>query len=159
MDAVLTRTKKAQPRTVQAISLTATKEKAGWVAPSAVFLLGFTLRLAYIGHESVGFDEAFSMTVSRLPLHEMFRQLVADFVHPPLHYLVLRGWFKLFGFGVFQARLLSALFSTLAVVLLYVSPDTFLIAGQLFSLRCCCPYRKSRSCLRRSRALTHSSTS
>jgi 4-amino-4-deoxy-L-arabinose transferase-like glycosyltransferase len=119
MDAVLTRTKKAQPRTVQAISLTATKEKAGWVAPSAVFLLGFTLRLAYIGHESVGFDEAFSMTVSRLPLHEMFRQLVADFVHPPLHYLVLRGWFKLFGFGVFQARLLSALFSTLAVVLLY----------------------------------------
>lgn len=120
MDAVLTRTEKTQPRPVQGISLTATKGKAGWLAPVAVFLFGFALRLAYIGHESVGFDEAFSMTVSQLPLREMFRQLVADFVHPPLHYLVLRGWFRLFGFGVFQARLLSALFSTLAVVLLYL---------------------------------------
>jgi len=118
-EAVLNHIEKASPPSSVGISSAADWWKAAWVAPAAVFLLGLVLRLAYISHESVGFDEAFSMTVSRLPLHEMFRQLVADFVHPPLHYLVLRGWFRLFGFGVFQARLLSALFSTLAVVLLY----------------------------------------
>jgi mannosyltransferase len=91
----------------------------GRVVAPVIFVLGFALRILYINHESVGFDEAFSMTVSRLPLREMLQQLVEDFVHPPLHYFVLRGWFKLFGFGVFQARLLSALFGTLAVVLVY----------------------------------------
>jgi mannosyltransferase len=88
------------------------------VAP-VIFVLGFALRILYINHESVNYDEAFSLTVSRLPLREMLQQLVEDFVHPPLHYFVLRGWFKLFGFGVFQARLLSAIFGTLAVVLVY----------------------------------------
>lgn len=89
------------------------------VLPLLIFMLGFALRILYLNHESVGFDEAFSMTVSQLPLREMIRQLVEDFVHPPLHYFVLRGWFKLFGFGVLQARLLSVLFGTLAVVLAY----------------------------------------
>jgi 4-amino-4-deoxy-L-arabinose transferase-like glycosyltransferase len=118
-EAVLNRTQKASRTSAAGISSAATLWNMGWVAPSAVFLLGLALRLAYINHESVGFDEAFSMTVGRLPLHEMFRQLIADFVHPPLHYLVLRGWFRLFGFGILQARLLSALFSTLAVLILY----------------------------------------
>ncbi len=116
-EAVLNRRETSRP--TEGIFGAAAWWKMAWVAPAAVCLLGFALRVAYISHESVGFDEAFSMTVSQLPLREMFRQLVADFVHPPLHYLVLRGWFRLFGFGVFQARLLSALFSTLAVVLLY----------------------------------------
>lgn len=88
-------------------------------APAAVFLLSFALRIAYIGHESVGYNEAITLTVSQLPRSEIIRALVADFFHPPLHVLLLRGWFKLFGFGVLQARLLSALFSTLAVVLVY----------------------------------------
>jgi uncharacterized membrane protein len=88
--------------------------------PGMIVLLGFLLRVLYINHESLDGDEAFSMTVSQLPLREMMRQLVDDFVHPPLHYFMLRGWFKLLGFGVLQARMLSVVFGTLAIVFLYL---------------------------------------
>ncbi len=100
-----------------------------WVALAAVFLLGFALRIAYINQESVGQDESFSMRVSAWPPREIVRALVADFVHPPLHYFLLHGWFKLFGFGIIQARVLSVLFGALSVVLLYI------FAEYLFDLR------------------------
>ena len=100
---------------------------AAWLAFVSVF--AFTLRMLYVNHESVSGDEAFSMSVSQLPLPQMMQALVEDFVHPPLHYFALRGWFKVFGFGLFQARLLSVIFGTLAVVFLY------LLAEYLFDRR------------------------
>jgi len=100
-----------------------------WSLPILVILFGFALRVLYINHESVSGDEAFSMSVSQLPLKQMMRMLVQDFVHPPLHYFVLRGWSKLLGYGLLQARLLSVVFGTLAIVFIY------LLAGYLFHRR------------------------
>ena len=100
-----------------------------WVLPVVVVLLGLVLRIVYLMHESVSGDEAFSITLTRDPLGEMMRRLVLDLVHPPLHYLALRGWLKVFGFGLFQARVLSVIFGTLAVVFLY------LLAEYLFDRR------------------------
>lgn len=88
--------------------------------PVAVFLFGLALRIFHITHEGVGGDEAYSMTMSQLPVGTMLRGLAEDFVHPPLHYFMLRGWFDMFGFGVPQARLSSVLFGSLSVVLLYL---------------------------------------
>lgn len=88
-------------------------------AAAAVFLLGLALRLYRLNWESVSHDEAFSMAATRLPVGGMIEELVADFVHPPLHYFVLRGWLDLTGYGVLQARLLSVIFGTLAIVVLY----------------------------------------
>jgi uncharacterized membrane protein len=99
------------------------------VSAALVFLLGIALRLIYINHESVGFDESFSLTRSRLPLGEMMAQLIRDYVQPPLYYFALRGWFQLVGFGVLQARLLSAVFSALAI------PALYLLARYLFDRR------------------------
>src|SRR5271165_3818393 len=111
-----------------------TVPKTGWSTsrtafPVLVALFAFALRMLYVNHESVSGDEAFSMSVSQLPLPEMMRALVEDFVHPPLHYFALRGWFKVFGFGLFQARMLSVIFGTLAVIFLY------LLAEYLFDRR------------------------
>src|SRR5271167_606334 len=103
------------------------RSRTAWLAFAAVF--AFALRLLYLNHESVSGDEAFSMSVSQFPLKEMLAALVQDFVHPPLHYFVLRGWFKVFGFGLFQARMLSVIFGTLAVAFLY------LLAEYLFDRR------------------------
>jgi mannosyltransferase len=100
-----------------------------WVLPPLAVLFGFVLRMLSINHESVSGDEAFSMSVSRMPLRQMLPTLVQDYVHPPLHYFALRGWFKLFGYGLFQARLLSAVFGTLAIVFVY------LLAEYLFGRR------------------------
>ncbi len=100
-----------------------------WTAPALIAIFAFALRLLYINHESVSGDEGFSMVVSQMPLQQMLPALIHDYVHPPLHYFALRGWFALFGFGLFQARLLSAIFGTLAVVFLY------LVAEYLFDRR------------------------
>jgi 4-amino-4-deoxy-L-arabinose transferase-like glycosyltransferase len=96
------------------------------LAPVAVVLLGLALRLYKLNQESVGFDEAFSMTACRASLAAMMRILIDDFVHPPLHYFVLRGWLDVFGSGVIQARMLSVLFGTLAIAMLYVLTDYLL---------------------------------
>ena len=61
----------------------------------------------------------FALTVSRLPWTQTNAALVKDLVHPPLHYYLLHGWLEAVGFGPLQGRLLSALFGTLAVVMMY----------------------------------------
>jgi mannosyltransferase len=90
-----------------------------WATLAALVAFGLVLRMFRIDSQSVWTDEAFSLGVSRMPLHELTHRLVADFVHPPLHYYLLHAWFELFGFGSFQARLLSAIFGTLAIVVIY----------------------------------------
>jgi uncharacterized membrane protein len=90
------------------------------LAPLAIVLLGLVLRLYKLNQESVGFDEAFSMWACRDTFAGMMRTLIEDFVHPPLHYFLLRGWLDVFGSGVVQARLLSVLFGTLAIAILYM---------------------------------------
>ena len=92
-------------------------------------LLGLLLRVLYLMHESVSGDEAFSITLTLEPLAQEMHKLVLDVVHPPLHYLALRGWLNLFGFGLLQARILSVIFGTLAIVFLY------LLAEYLFDRR------------------------
>jgi 4-amino-4-deoxy-L-arabinose transferase-like glycosyltransferase len=86
---------------------------------AGVVLLGLALRLYRIGSQSVWYDEVFALTVSRLPWTQMNAALVRDLVHPPLHYYLLHGWLEAFGFGPLQGRLLSALFGTLAVLMMY----------------------------------------
>src|ERR1044072_1357784 len=68
---------------------------------------------------SVSGDEPFTLYSADLPWTEMNRELIADIVHPPLHYYLLHGWFRVFGFSVQQARLVSLIFGVLAVPVLY----------------------------------------
>lgn len=100
-----------------------------WAWPALIAGLGLLLRILYLHHESVSGDEAFSITLTRDPLGLMMHRLVLDLVHPPLHYLALREWLELFGFGLMQARVLSVIFGTLAIVFLY------LLAEYLFDRR------------------------
>jgi uncharacterized membrane protein len=86
-------------------------------------LLGFTLRIFHLDSQSAWYDEVFALSVSRLPFAQMHKALIQDLVHPPLHYYALHEWFRVFGFGVFQGRLLSALFGTLAVLMIYFLAD------------------------------------
>jgi len=96
---------------------------------AGVVLLGFALRLYRLDSQSAWYDEVFALSVSRLPFAEMHKALIQDLVHPPLHYYALHEWFRMFGFGVFQGRFLSALFGSLAIVMIYV------LAGYLFDHR------------------------
>lgn len=94
--------------------------RTGWAIPSAVVLLGIALRLYRLDQQSLWYDEIFSLAVSRLPFPGMTANLVEDIVHPPLHYYLLHVWFRLFGFNPFQARLLSVVWGTLAILMIYI---------------------------------------
>ncbi len=86
---------------------------------AVIVLLASGLRLFRLDYQSLWGDEVFSVTVSRLPFDEMTSALIADFVHPPLHYYVLGLWFEVVGYSAFQARLVAAIFGILAVVSIY----------------------------------------
>ena len=91
-----------------------------------IFLAALGLRLYRLTWQSVWDNEAFSLTVSRLPFHEMTAKIVKDIVHPPLHYYFLHGVFRELGFGDFQARLVSVVFGMITVGVM------FLLAQYLF---------------------------
>jgi uncharacterized membrane protein len=90
-----------------------------------IVLTGAALRLFHLDAQSVWYDEAFSVAHSVRPLAELFEILISDVVHPPLHYLVLHGWFLIAGFGAMQARLVSVIFGTLSIPLLFLLARRF----------------------------------
>jgi uncharacterized membrane protein len=85
----------------------------------AITLFGFALRLAFLGRQSLWYDEAFSLAVARADWPTFWAALLSDGVHPPGYYLLLRGGLALFGAGEFGLRFPSVLAGTLAVPLIY----------------------------------------
>jgi uncharacterized membrane protein len=114
---------KTEPITTKEHFGTAKWKRARWFCPAvfgAILLVGFILRFYHLDFQSTWRDEDVSICVSDMPLLPMMEAVIADFVHPPLHYILLHNWFALFGFGVVQARALSAIFGLLSIVLIYL---------------------------------------
>src|SRR5438270_10225819 len=84
--------------------------KAAAVILLVILTAGLGLRLFRLGFQSAWYDEAGSLLTSNLPFGAMTAELVADFVHPPLHYYLVHGVFRTLGFGGVQARLVSVVF-------------------------------------------------
>lgn len=64
---------------------------------------------------SVWFDEGYSIIVLDQPFDRMMALLKVD-VHPPLYYLLLRGWTGIFGPSATSMRAMSCLFCGLTVL-------------------------------------------
>ncbi len=90
------------------------------VAGSTVFLIVFciftALRFWHLSYYCLDGDEIFSLSAARAGWGTMFSVVVADLVHPPFSYVVLKLWILLGGEGLFWLRLLPALLSVSAVV-------------------------------------------
>ena len=71
-----------------------------------VIAAGLMIRLIAINSRPIWYDEAFSLLLAEQNLTAMLSGLISD-VHPPLYYLTLWGWMKIFPAGVPAARLLS----------------------------------------------------
>ena len=85
-------------------------------------------------------DEAFSALLTRYNFKEMMYRIGLD-VHPPLYYILLRGWNFILGNSLFSLRLFSVFFSLLATLTLYLlvkeafnSKKFALISSILFTL-------------------------
>ena len=82
-----------------------------------IFLAALATRLYNLTFHSFWFDEAMSTFWAARPADEIWRvglALTQD-KHPPLYYLLLRGWTALFGAGDYAVRSLGALIGALAV--------------------------------------------
>lgn len=77
-------------------------------------LAGFGLRVQRLGFQPLWGDEGWSFYFASLPLPELIARTAVD-IHPPLYYLLLKGWLSLSGFGPETARFLSVAAGTLLI--------------------------------------------
>ena len=59
-------------------------------------------------NQSVWFDEAYSIMLAKQPLDQLLYLTSID-THPPLYYVLLKGWASIFGWSEFALRSLSVL--------------------------------------------------
>lgn len=78
------------------------------------FVVAIYLGLYANGGQSVWFDEGYSITLAQGSVGDLL-SLTARDAHPPLYYLILKGWSGVFGWSEFAMRSLSALLGALSV--------------------------------------------
>jgi MFS family permease len=88
------------------------------VAVAAVVAAGTVLR--FVSTSALWLDEAQSVNIAALPLGDMFEALRHD-GHPPLYYLLLRGWMEVFGEGDVAVRALSGVFGVATLPLAWIA--------------------------------------
>ena len=92
----------------------------------AIVLIGLFLRVYQLGTQSLWYDDAYTIWISKLAVPQMV-QITAGNVHPPLYYFLLHYWMMVFGTSASAVRLLPALFGVLAIPMIYV------VGRQLFN--------------------------
>jgi 4-amino-4-deoxy-L-arabinose transferase-like glycosyltransferase len=89
------------------------------VATFAIVFLALLLRFAGLGRESLWYDEAFTLRFASRSFGAMMALLVREAWDPPLYPTTIWAWVRLVGVGDWQARLVSVIFGTLAVLALH----------------------------------------
>jgi len=79
-----------------------------------IFYVG--LRLWHLGTYPLWFDEVFSVNMAKLDWTKMFATVLADRIHPPFYYTVLKLWTAVFGFSVLSLRAASSVCSILTLI-------------------------------------------
>jgi len=107
-----------------------------WLLPVLILTLAaLSLRVCYLDSQSMWGDEAFSLINAKDLSIGGVIQKVYEFgegggdSHPPLYYILLNLWIRLFGDSLIALRMLSAVFGVLTV------PLFFLVGKELFSGR------------------------
>jgi len=106
---------------------------------SILVCMSFALRLFLLDTQSVWWDEAVSLHLATSSLADLLADRAAH-VHPPLYFLLLKGWIALGGTSAFSARFFSAWFNTLLVPAAYtfgrrwLDRRTGLLAGILVTI-------------------------
>jgi mannosyltransferase len=84
-----------------------------------VLWLASALRWGGLGRQSIAFDESFSLAVGQAGWSTLFEAILSDGVHPPLFYVIHKLALATFGISEFGQRFPAALFSILAVAMVY----------------------------------------
>ena len=95
------------------------EEFAPWLVISITLIGGF-LRVLLLGTKGMWLDETFSVWLANHSLPEMLQWIVKIDQHPPLYYLLLHYWIALRGDTPYDVRLLSVLFGTGTIPIIYL---------------------------------------
>lgn len=82
-------------------------------------VLAAGLRIVLLGHNSLWYDEAYTAWIAGLQWHEILGVLRTGDVHPPLYFLMMKGWISLAGVSEVALRFPSACVSCISVALTY----------------------------------------
>lgn len=88
------------------------------ILPLLIIFAGTGLRLAFLNHSLLWYDEIYTTLISRLPFDRMIQAIAGD-VHPPFYYLITAMLIKLPLSPELSLRGFSALCSVTALVLFW----------------------------------------
>lgn len=83
-----------------------------------IFILSLLLRIFWLDAESLWLDEGASVKFANLRIDEIIKSTKAD-AHPPLYYIILHLWIKIFGDSEASVRFPSVIFGVITVIILY----------------------------------------
>jgi len=83
-------------------------ERHFFITVLAAMVVAMTISLAIGLHQSVWFDESYSILVAKQPVAQLVHLASVD-THPPFYYLLLKAWGSLFGWSAIALRGLSVL--------------------------------------------------
>jgi 4-amino-4-deoxy-L-arabinose transferase-like glycosyltransferase len=86
----------------------------------ALLIGALALRLARLDFQPLWWDEGYSVWFATQAPAEAIALTAAD-IHPPLYYLLLGGWIRLFGPAPLALRALSVAFAVASVALMFVT--------------------------------------
>jgi mannosyltransferase len=86
----------------------------------AIVAAGASLRFATLSGQSFWLDEAVAIRSARLDISGLFDSLARTEGNPPLYFLLLDGWMRVFGGSEAAVRSLSALFGTATIPVGYL---------------------------------------
>ena len=95
------------------------EELAPWLV-LCITLVGGFLRVFLLATKGMWVDETFSVWLANQSVVDMLQWIAKIDQHPPLYYLLLHYWIALRGDTPYQARLLSALFGTGTIPIIYL---------------------------------------
>ena len=81
-------------------------------------LLNLVLKGIYLGEHNLDLDEPFTLYQAQGGLGDLVSMMKWD-NNPPLFYVLLHFWIRIFGISPFSARSLSLLFSSFTVIFIY----------------------------------------
>ncbi|HFD40476.1 MAG TPA: hypothetical protein ENJ31_11600, partial [Anaerolineae bacterium] len=90
-----------------------------YLFPWGVILLALGLRLIRLTFQPLWWDEGWSLYFATTDVRSMLALTAVD-IHPPLYYLLLHLWIRLFGPSPLSVRLMSVLIGAAAVPLMLI---------------------------------------
>jgi uncharacterized membrane protein len=97
-------------------------KKASAFSGGMIFVLALAcgLRFYHLASDSLWMDELFSIWLAKQSFVK-FWQVMSHENHPPLYYLMLSGWIKIFGSSAFAVRSLSAICGIAIIPVIFVA--------------------------------------